>query len=57
LAYHIEVLHRMKRLPKLEKLYAKKATRKRQTWQEQMAIMDQWAAVMEAVTKAEAERG
>lgn len=42
LAWHIEALHRTKRLPKLKTLMAKTATRRKQTWQEQMAVMDAW---------------
>lgn len=43
LAWHIEALHRAKKLPKLDKLLAKKPTR-RQTWEEQLAIMQDWSA-------------
>lgn len=45
LAWHIAALPRTKRFPKLEKLLVKQtATRKRQTWQQQLAIMDMWVA-------------
>lgn len=42
LAWHIAALQRAKRLPKLKTLLAKSASRSRLTWQQQMAVMDQW---------------
>lgn len=45
MAWHVAALTRAKKLPKLKTLLATTSTRKRKTWQEQMAVMDQWAAV------------
>lgn len=45
LAWHIAALQRTKKLPKLQTLLAKKSAlkaRRRQTWQEQLAVMDLW---------------
>lgn len=53
LAWHIEALHRSKRLPKLNTLLAKTASRKRQTWQEQQAVMSQWADRMKMITESQ----
>jgi len=46
LAWHIAALSRAQRLPKFEKMLVR-PSRPRQTWQEQMAIMDQWRVVMD----------
>lgn len=48
LAWHIAALTRAKRMPQLDKMLRKAAAtpRRRQTWQEQMAIMGMWAATM-----------
>lgn len=46
--WHTAALMRVppeKRIPKLDRLLAKPAQRTRQSWREQMAIMDMWAAV------------
>jgi septal ring factor EnvC (AmiA/AmiB activator) len=52
LAWHVAALQRTKRLPKLKTLLIEDEPqapkRKRQTWQEQMAVMDQLAAIMRA---------
>jgi len=45
LAWHIVAMDRAKRLPKLKTLLAKSTTRSRQSWQEQLRIMDMWVAV------------
>lgn len=47
LAYHVAGLSRVQKMPKLEKLQmaAPSNRRRRQSWQEQMAIMSQWIAV------------
>lgn len=46
LAWHIAALPLLKRFPKLEKLQLRTGKKTRQTWQEQLAVMDRWAAVM-----------
>jgi hypothetical protein len=52
LAWHVAALSRAKKLPTLKSMMvSKKQPQRRQTWQEQMAVMDQWAAVMRAVKK------
>lgn len=45
LAWHIEALHRAKKIPKLEKLLMTQDKRRIQTVEEQIAIMDRWVAV------------
>lgn len=42
LAWHVEALRRVKKLPRLESMLAKRPAR-RQTWQEQLAIMQAWS--------------
>ena len=49
LAWHIAAFQRVKRLPKLDKLYLKEPKRK-QSWQEQYALAQKW------VTEAEKQR-
>lgn len=44
MAWHIAALSRAKKMPKLKTMLAKKPSSARQTWQEQMAIMDMWVA-------------
>jgi hypothetical protein len=45
LAWHVEALHRAKKLPKLDALLAKEQRApRRQTWEEQLAIMQDWSA-------------
>jgi len=46
MVYHIDALRRAKKLPRLDKLLAKKKKRKGQpqSWQEQQVIMSNWAA-------------
>jgi hypothetical protein len=45
LAHTIALLIRLKKLPKLQTLYATRvAARKRQHWQEQLAVMRMWIA-------------
>lgn len=45
LAWHIAALQRSKKLPKLKTLFSKATSRtRRMTWQQQMAVMDQWVA-------------
>lgn len=45
LAWHTAALYRSKRMPKLQKLLAKVTSQqRRQSWREQMAVMDQWVA-------------
>ena len=53
LAWHTANMVRAKKMPKLDAIIVKTSTPKarRQTWQQQMAIMDQWTAVMEALTE------
>lgn len=47
LAWHIAALSRAKNLPQLSRLMvSKQQPARRQTWQEQMAIMGQWAVAM-----------
>lgn len=46
--WHIAALQRMKKLPKLEKLLVK-GPKRRQTAQEQMEVMQQWAKAMQRV--------
>lgn len=52
LAWHTAALQRAKRLPRLKSLLVEVTpparVHRRQTWQEQLAIMDQLAARMEA---------
>jgi len=53
LAWHIVAMQKAKRLPKLKKLLIQQPDRRRrQTWQEQMAIMGQWAAVLRKIDDA-----
>lgn len=42
IAWHIAAFGRMKKMPKLSNLMMKPPARKRQTWQEQLAVMDAW---------------
>ena len=45
LAWHIEVLHRAKRLPRLDRLTIKsKGKRGVQSWQQQAHVMAAWSA-------------
>ena len=44
LAWHIAALSRAKRLPRIERLLGRRE-RPQQTWQQQLAIAHQWAAV------------
>jgi hypothetical protein len=58
LAWHIAALSRIKKLPKLERmLVSTRGPRPRQTWQEQMAIMGMWAAVMARIGAQERKQG
>ncbi len=43
LAWHIAVMQRAKKVPKLATLLVKPPGRQVQTWQQQQAVMDQWA--------------
>lgn len=54
LAWHVEALHRAKRLPKLKTLMMKQSSDRRQTWQEQRAIMGQWAEAQRKIAEARA---
>jgi phosphohistidine phosphatase SixA len=51
LAWHVAAFHRVKKLPKLEKLLVSKTTRPRQTWRQQLAVMEAWAAAREKAKK------
>lgn len=51
LAWLIVVLGRQKRVPKLDKLLVKNPGRRRQTWQEQMQVMDMWVAVSKRIAR------
>ncbi len=42
----------MKRFPKIDRLLAKQQQRTQQTWEEQMVIMDRWAAVTRRIEAA-----
>ena len=42
IAWHISAFGRMKKMPKLSNLMMKAPSRKRQTWQEQLMLMDAW---------------
>lgn len=44
LAWHVAALSRAKKMPKLKTMMSKAASRRTQTWQEQMAVMDAWVA-------------
>ena len=44
LAWHVAYFTRVQRMPALRK-YLIQGPRRRQTWQEQMAVMGQWIAV------------
>lgn len=52
LAWHVSALQRTKKLPKLKNLISKPAASKRQTWQQQMAVMDQWVVHTRRVAAA-----
>jgi hypothetical protein len=54
LAWHIVALSKPKRLPKLSKLLAPKKhePKKPQSWQQQWAIMNQWAAATKPQRKS-----
>lgn len=55
IVWHIEALRRSKRLPKLQTLLVKKRQPSRkQTWQEQMAVMGQWEVAMRKFEAAKA---
>lgn len=50
LAWHIAVLPRQKKIPKLETMLAgHKKTRRKQSWEEQQAVMAQWEVTMRRV--------
>jgi hypothetical protein len=56
IVWHIEALSRQKKLQSFDRFAAiDKPRRARQTWQEQMAIMGRWAAVMRRVTAQKAK--
>jgi hypothetical protein len=42
IAWHIAAFGRMKKMPKLSNLLMRTPSRNRQTWQEQLAVMDAW---------------
>ena len=44
LAWHVAQLSRMKKMPALKRLLAKQPVRARQTWKEQLEIMEAWGA-------------
>jgi hypothetical protein len=44
LAWHIEALHRMKKLPKLKAMLTDSGQKQAQSWEEQYAIAQQWIA-------------
>lgn len=44
LAWHTAALMRAKKMPNIKKLMSKAPGRTAQTWQQQMAVMDQWVA-------------
>lgn len=46
LAWHVAALMRTKKLPKLERLLLRATKKTQQTWQEQLAVMERWAAVI-----------
>lgn len=48
-AYHAEMLARSKKLPKLETILRRLTKPQRKTWQQQMAVMDQWSTVMKNI--------
>lgn len=51
IAWHVAALQRSKKMPKLKTLLAKVAEPKKQSWQEQMAVMDMWAAHTQRVDR------
>jgi hypothetical protein len=51
LAWHIAAFQRLKKLPKLESLMVSKTSRPRQTWRQQLAVMEAWAAAREKAKK------
>lgn len=57
LAWHVAALTRTKKLPKLHTLLAKKPSKRRQGWQEQMQIMDMWVARQAAVMAKKSKAG
>jgi len=49
--WHTVALGRMKKLPKMDKLFPRREQKRRRTWQEQMAVMDQWIAATRSMEK------
>lgn len=45
LAWHVAALPRSKKFPKLEKMLLRTGKKPRQTWQEDLAVMERWVAV------------
>jgi hypothetical protein len=50
-AWHIAALQRSKKLPRLKTLLAKVAEQQKQSWQDQMAVMDMWAIHTQRVAR------
>jgi hypothetical protein len=44
LAWHIAALQRMKKMPDIKRMMLNNAAHPRQTWQQQLMIMSEWAA-------------
>lgn len=57
LAWHVAMLGRTKKMPPLKKLMTKAGTSRKQTWQQQQAIMDQWVAHTNRVVKRKKGHG
>lgn len=53
LAWHVAALSRARKLPRLDALLARTGARRRQTWEEQLAMMQAWSA---RVNRAAAKR-
>lgn len=50
-------MFRAKKMPKLDKLLVRSMARRKQSWQEQLAIMQMWAAKQKMAIAMRAEDG